>query len=179
MHVDRFAHLLSNYPDKHFVSSLLDGLRNGFSIGFSGQRDISVRSANLPSAADHADFISEHLTASCARGETAGPFPSPPFQFMHFSGVGAVPKKNGKLRMIHHLSSPEGASVNDGIPAEPFSLHYISIDDAINLIMTSQPPVYLSKLDVKSRPQKCFSPDSGLSGRLPASWHSMEWFVLL
>ena len=51
--------------------------------------------------------------------------------------------------MIHHLSSPHGNSVNDGIPSEPFSLHYVSIDDAINLIMSSAKPVYLSKLDVK------------------------------
>ena len=52
--------------------------------------------------------------------------------------------------MIHHLSSPHGNSVNDGILSEPFSLHYVSNDDAINLIMSSAKPVYLSKLDVKS-----------------------------
>lgn len=104
----------------------------------------------LPSAFEHASFISEQLAASCLRGETAGPFDTPPFPFMRCSGIGAVPKKNGKLRMIHHLSSPTGNSVDDGIPPRPFSLTYVSIDDAIDLSMSSPSPMYLSKLDVKS-----------------------------
>ena len=71
-------------------------------------------------------------------------------QFMRRSGIGAVLKKNGKLRMIHHLSSPEGTGANDSIPAEPLSLHYVSIDNAMNIIMSCPQPVYLSKLDVRS-----------------------------
>ena len=150
LNVQRFSRMLRNHPDKQLVSHILNGLQSGFNIGFAGPRNVNVMSSNLPSAAVHSEFISEHLAASCSRGETAGPFSSPPFPFMHCSEVGAVPKKIGKLRMIHHLSSPEGESVDDGIPAEPFSLHYDRIDDAINLIMTRPQPVYLSKLDIKS-----------------------------
>ncbi|XP_065192514.1 uncharacterized protein LOC135823596 [Sycon ciliatum] len=117
---------------------------------FAGQYDISVFSDYLPLAFPHSAFISEQLAASCARGETAGPFALPPFQFMRCSGIGAVPKKNGNLRMIHHLCILADASVNDSIPAEPFSLHYVSIDYAINIIMSCPQPVYLSKLDVRS-----------------------------
>ena len=131
-------------------SYVIKGLRHGFDIGFSASRNVSVISNNRLSASMHSSFISEQLAAYCLRGQTAGPFPAPPFPHLRCSGVGAVPKKSGKLRMIHHLSSPHGNSVNDRIPSEPFSLHYVSIDAAINLIMPSAKPVYLSKLDVKS-----------------------------
>ena len=140
----------SYHPNPEFVLYVIKGLRHGFDIGFTASRNVSVISNNLLSASLHSSFISEQLAASCLRGETAGPFPAPPFPHLRCSGVGAVPKKNGKLRMIHHLSSPYGNGVNDGIPSEPFSLHYVSIDDAINLIVSTAKPVYLSKLDVKS-----------------------------
>ena len=149
LHVSRFELLLRHHPYKEFASYELNGLRYGFSIGFTASRDISVQSANLPSSAACASFISDQLYASCQRGETAGPFSAALFTFMRCSGVGVVPKKNGKLCMIHHLSSP-GNSVNDGVPADQFSLQYISIDDAIESIMSSPQPVYLAKLDIKS-----------------------------
>ena len=44
-----------------------------------------------------------------------------------------MPKKSGKLRLIHHLSAPAGVSVNDGIPEDLYSLRYVTIDDAINM----------------------------------------------
>ena len=69
---------------------------------------------------------------------------------MRRSGIGAFPKKNGKLRMTHHLSSPEGTGTNDSIPTEPLSLHYVSIDNTINIIMSCPQPVYLSNLDLHS-----------------------------
>ena len=146
----RLRELLRGHPNPEFVLYVFKALHHGFDIGFTASRNVSVISNNLLSASLHSSFISEQLAASCLRGETAGPFPAPPFPHLRCSGVEAVPKKNGKLRMIHHLSSPHGNSVNDGIPSEPFSLHYVSIDDGINLIMSSAKPVYLSKLDVKS-----------------------------
>ena len=142
--------MLLSHPDKSqsLASNVLHGLCYGFALGFVGQPDISVFSDNLPLAFTHSAFISEQLAVSCARGETAGPFPSLLFQFMRCSGNGAVPPKNGKLRMIHHLSSLEGASVNDSILTEPFSLHYASIDDAIRIITIRPRSVYLSKMDL-------------------------------
>ena len=148
--VSRFSSLLASHPNPTFVKYVVHGLRCGFDVDFTGNCSTNCDSQNLPSAHTNPDFISAQLHASCSRHETAGPFPSPPFPFMRCSGIGAVPKKNGKLRMIHHLSSPEGQSVNDCIPADPFSLHYVTIDDAVNLIMQLPAPVYLAKLDVKS-----------------------------
>ena len=49
---------------------------------------------------------------------------------IHYSPIGLIPKRNkpGKWRLIVDLSSPEGASVNDGVDKELFSLSYTSVD---------------------------------------------------
>ena len=92
-------------------------MRFGFNIGFpvSAAPCAMVHSPNHPSAFKNSAFVSDYLTSKSAAGETAGPFSSPPFCVMHISGLGVVPKHNGKLRLTHDLSSPTGVSVNDGI----------------------------------------------------------------
>ena len=48
------------------------------------------------------------------------------------------------------LSFPAGRSVNDGIPKELCSLRYITIDDAIDHILSMGPGTHLAKIDIKS-----------------------------
>ena len=86
----------------------------------------------------------------CTKGETAGPFSVKLFDVMQISGVGVVPKKSGKLRLIHHLSAPLGYSVNDGINKEEFSLHYVTIDNAISAVLAHGQGCFISKIDIKS-----------------------------
>jgi hypothetical protein len=46
-----------------------------------------------------------------------------------------VPKKvPGEFRLIHHLSFPRGASINDGISPEHTTVSYSRVDDAIAII---------------------------------------------
>ena len=47
------------------------------------------------------------------------------------SPLGLVPKSNGTWRRIHHLSHPEGSSVNEFIPQEWGALEYPTFDDAV------------------------------------------------
>ena len=131
-----------------------NGLEHGFNIGYDGTRT-NVTSRNLPSASQHTDFVSTHLADRCRRGETAGPYPSPPFLTMRLSGIGAVPKKGNKLRLIHHLSSPHGDSVNDHIQRTFVNLQYITVDDAIHAILRSGRGTYLSKVDIKNAFRIC------------------------
>ena len=42
-------------------------------------------------------------------------------------------KKPGEFRVIHHLSYPEGTSINDGISKDLCIVQYQTIDDAIKL----------------------------------------------
>ena len=82
----------------------------------------------------------------------AGPFPTPPFPSLHISRFGLIPKNNqpGKWRLILDLSSPEGHSVNDGIPKPPFTVQYVSVDTFIAGIMSHGHGTLLAKFDVAS-----------------------------
>ena len=48
------------------------------------------------------------------------------------------------------LSSPDKASVNDGISQELCSLSYVSVDDAVWLVLELGPGSLLAKLDIQS-----------------------------
>ena len=48
-----------------------------------------------------------------------------------------------------HLSAPEGHSVNDGIDKDNFSLHYVTVDDAVRLISKHGSGCLLAKADLK------------------------------
>ena len=130
-------------------------MRFGFDIGFpvSAAPCAMVHSPNHPSAFKNSAFISEYLTSKYAAGETAGPFSSPPFCVMHISGLGVAPKHNGKLRLIHGLSSPTGVSVNDGISRDQFS--HVTIDMAILAIMRTGPGSFLTKVDIRDAFRLC------------------------
>ena len=66
--------------------------------------------------------------------------------------MGVIPKKHqpGKWRLILDLSSPVGASVNDGIPKDVFSVQYMSVDDIIDGIMTYGRGTLMAKFDIES-----------------------------
>ena len=67
------------------------------------------------------------------------------------SPLGVVPKKTpGEFRIIHHLSYPDGSSVNDFISYEKSMVHYASISDAIAMIKSIGRGSYMSKTDIKS-----------------------------
>ena len=52
--------------------------------------------------------------------------------------------------MIHHLSYPKGASINDSIPPEFSSVKYASVDGAISLIQRKSKGCAMAKTDVRS-----------------------------
>ena len=148
VNVDRLASFLRFHPEKSFSCYIIDGMRFGFDIGFpiSAAPCAMVHSPNHPSAFKNSAFVSDYLTSKCA----AGLFSSPPFCAMHISGLGVVPKDNGKLRLIHDLSSPTGVNVNDGISCDQFSPTYATIDMAISAIMRKGPRSFLTKVDTRN-----------------------------
>ena len=149
LHVPRFKSLLASHPDPQFSGYVVSGLTKGFNIGFVGP-DRTVIANNLRSATDHTQHITEYLKTCCSDGQTAGPFQSQPFPSMRCSGLGVVPKKNGKLRVIRHLSAPPGTSVSDGISREDFSLRYLRVDDAVCHILHYGRGALLTKLDIRN-----------------------------
>ena len=51
---------------------------------------------------------------------------------------------------IYHLSYPQGDSINDPIPKDPYSLSYVRVDDAINIIQSLGTGAFMAKTDLKS-----------------------------
>ena len=90
------------------------------------------------------------VEVSC--GRVAGPFATPPVPGLHVSHFGIIPKNNqsGKWHLILDLSSPEGHSVNDGIPKTPFSVQYITVDAFIEGIMARGQGTLMAKFEVAS-----------------------------
>jgi hypothetical protein len=65
----------------------------------------------------------------------AGPFDDPPFSDFVVSPLSVVPKKEpGKFRIIHDLSFPPDASVNDFIDPAEARVHYESFDHLVAIV---------------------------------------------
>ena len=109
----RFERALGNYPDKAFVTWLLDAIDNGLSIGYSGPRTPHI-APNLISAHCHPAVSDKELQKELQSGRILGPYKDR-LPNLRCSGVGVVPKKGGQWRVIMHLSAPPGSSINDYI----------------------------------------------------------------
>ena len=120
-----------------------------YSWRYAGPRT-SSHSRNLPSSFKQPEVIDAELAKERAAGRVLGPFATPPLPRLHCSGLGAVPKKDGRWRMILHLSAPAGKSVNDYIDRDQYSLHYSSVDDAVQILLTLGPGALMAKVDLKS-----------------------------
>ncbi len=145
----RLHHYLQAHPNRHLTNYLVDAFRGGFRIGHKGPR-IAHHAPNLTSAFVHPEVIDRVLAKEVSLGRIAGPFSSPPFSHLQCSGLGLVPKDGADWRLIFHLSAPEGASVNDSIPADDFSLRYHTIDDAMDILHGLGPNALMGKADLKS-----------------------------
>ena len=60
------------------------------------------------------------------------------------------PHQPGKWQLIVDLSHPKGNSVNDGIPPELCSLRYVSVDDAVKVIVALGKRAKVAKFEIKS-----------------------------
>ena len=125
------------YPNKHLVHFMLQGICNGFRIGFTNAPSaLKAARFNSEGAQEHPEVVSDYLLAEISLGRIAGPFPPQAVPQVHISRFGVIPKgQTGKWRLIVDLSHPKGHSVNDGISKPLCSLKYITIDDAIKEIV--------------------------------------------
>ena len=95
--------------------------------------------------------MEKKLAKEISQTRIAGPFHELPFVNMHISPIRVVPKqKVGQYRLIHNLSYPTDKSINDHIPDEIKTVHYSSIDDAIDIILNVGPNVTMAKTDISN-----------------------------
>ena len=141
--------LLEQY-DPRLTQFLIDGFSFGFHVGFVGTSQLRLAS-NLCSAKDQPEILAAKLEKEWCAGRIVGPFSRPPFDNFISSPLGVVPKKTpGEFRIIHHLSYPDGSSVNDFILDQFSSVQCASIGDAITLIKSLGRGCYMAKTDIKS-----------------------------
>ena len=148
VNVTYLKHELQFHPNTTFVSHLIQGFQEGFRIGFEGPR-----APHFKSAAEHPELASKNLLKEVTLGRTAGPFLRPPFPNFQVYPIGTVPKKHSThWRTIFHLSHPKatGTSMNNHISKDIYSLKYVKIDDAINLIIQLGKGSYMAKTDICS-----------------------------
>lgn len=146
---------LRQHPDRLFVEYILRGLELGFHIGFDATHSLQAASRNMVSAYATPQVVATYLQAECTLGRMLGPLQRLPAGLM-ISKFGVIPKEHqvDKWRLILDLSSPEGASVNDGISVDLSSVKYPHFDLAAKLIMEAgvgaSHPKLISRMHIAS-----------------------------
>ena len=144
---------LAAHPERAYRDYLVDGIRDGFRVGYDYSRSLAIRrsASNMLSAREKPEVVRDYLAKECADGRILGPLDPTQFPFVHTSRFGVIPKgSSGKWRLIVDMSAPEGASINDGISEAICSLSYISVADAIRNIASIGQGALLAKIDIKS-----------------------------
>ena len=96
-------------------------------------------------------IVQQKIDKEVREGQVLRPFPTLPLENLRVSPLGIVPKKAlYEFCLIHHLSFPEGISVNDAIPQELCTVRYTSFDEAVNMIRKYGVEAELAKCDIKS-----------------------------
>ncbi|KAJ1085508.1 hypothetical protein NDU88_005640 [Pleurodeles waltl] len=141
---------LHSYPDADKACQLEWGFREGFRVGYQGPR-YRRWADNLRSAKEQPQVVHDKVAKEVALGRIAGPFFEWPGENLMISPLGVVPKKApGEFRLIHHLSWPEGTSVNDFIAHEDSKVVYASVDDAVRLVLKCGHRAEMAKCDIQS-----------------------------
>ncbi len=127
---------------------LFFGFSHGFHIPYTGERSFRL-AHNHKSCRDNPDFLHDHLQKETKAGRIVGPFSTPPFRNLQCSPLALIPKKDSdSFRLIHDLSFPEGASINDGISSEHTHVNYDNIDTVISLVKQFGKNAKMAKADI-------------------------------
>ena len=124
---------LAEHPDPRFRRYIIEGIRDGFRIGFNHKVGVRSSSVNMGSAMDHPEVVGDYLAAECSEGRAVGPLDPEEFPYVHTSHFGVIPKYSpdaNRWRLIVDLSALEGASINEGIDSHLTSLSYVGVKDA-------------------------------------------------
>lgn len=130
---------------------VVEGIKESFRVGLDySSRKCRWAGKNMGSAIEYPEVMREYLAKEYAEGRVLGPLPMHAISGVQVSRFGVIPKgKTGKWRLIVDLSSPDGASVNNGINLNLCSLMYVSVDDAVRAVVRAGRGAFLAKADIK------------------------------
>ena len=126
---------LCNHPNRRKVKYVLDGLRNGFRLGFD-KSSLFLKSAkaNGSSVFEHPQVIDDYLAKEVLLGRVFGHTNEPALKSLKINRFGVIPIKDRGWRLILDLSFLFEFIVNGGINKEDFPLSYSKVSNAIALI---------------------------------------------
>lgn len=131
----------TDYPERSFI---LDGIRYGFNIidtCFHARSLNSVKCTNYKSTEIYQQEVEQQIQHELVNGNYIV-CNSPP---RIISALGAIPKGNGKIRLIHDASRPVGNCLNQF--SDDNSCVYMDLRDACRLITQN---CFLAKVDLKN-----------------------------
>ena len=84
---------LLDHPDSSYRIYLVNGIKNGFRIGFNYNLAPQLRSAhsNMQTALQRPEVIQEYLAEECSEGRVLGPLDLSLYLFVHTSRFGVIP----------------------------------------------------------------------------------------
>ena len=158
VNADKYEQLLleSNY-DGEKTRYLVKGFREGFSIGYEGEKQVQQKSPNLVLHVGNQVELWNKVMKEVKEKRYAGPFKQVPFEHYIQSPIGLVPKDNGtKTRLIFHLSYPRRCaagkpkSVNANTPAQLCKVKYCEFDQAIKRCLEEGTGCFIAKSDMSA-----------------------------
>ena len=150
----KWQELLTDHLDRWWAEYIVRSVRDGFRVGFLDMPEgLRAGRRNMLSAEEQPQVVQAYLEkeVACGRVREVGTVVESKAMKVQCSPFGVIPKKGkpGRWRLILDLSSPDGHSVNDGIPRELCGLSYMSVDDVIAEVLRSGRGSLLAKIDVQ------------------------------
>ncbi len=136
------------------ANELVNGFRHGFDTGIAPPPTISKICRNLRSTQGAStSSVSALVEAELQKGYLVGPFHFCPFPVQRVNPIGLVEGKySKKQRLIVDMSAPhedtQHPSLNSLIDKNQFSLSYVRVDDAVQLIKRLGPGTWMCKTDI-------------------------------
>lgn len=130
---------LKNDEDNSF---LLQGLREGFCITNINKEIKAVHMSNYKSALENKLAVEKQINIELEEGRYIKVDSPPPI----VSALGAIPKDDQSVRLIHDCSKPEGYGVND-YAVQDYEIRYQTVQDACELLDEGG---FMAKIDLKS-----------------------------
>ena len=129
--------------DDHDASFLLNGIKDGFRLLDEGCTIQQTECHNYSSLSDgdNAAKVAKQILWEVDNGNYQITERKPTI----VSALGAIPKPNGKIRLIHYCSRPDNLAVNHYASLDPCK--YDSLQDALKLMKKGY---YMAKVDLES-----------------------------